>query len=187
MSTLLAPAASLARLVPYHRAVFPRATLYHLWALMESQGATPLLFHGQQGPESMRGDLVAFTRMLEPVQGETHVLLVTRPESSDLEGFLWFDDVVGLGENAGTRAAFNVFYRRRFWGRPAREASSMALRYGFTVLGFSTIWGWTPWPAAARHAEAIGMQPVATLPGFSAGGRDLYMFRATREEVLDGH
>lgn len=174
---------TLARLVPYHRAVFPRDTLWHLWSLMESQGAAPLLFHGQQGPESTRGDLVAFVRLLEPAQGETYLLLATRPDSAELEGFVWFDDIVRLGENT-VRAAFNVCYRRRFWGQPAREASRMALRYGCEILGFSAIWGWTPWPVAARHAEAIGMTRMATLPGFAAGSRDLSLFRVLREEVL---
>lgn len=181
-----APSVPLAHLVPYHRAVFPRGSLYSLWSLMEEQGAAPLLFHGQQGPEQTRGDLVAFVRMLEPAQGETHVLLITRPDSSELEGFLWFDDVVGLGESPGTRAAFNVFYRRRFWGHPAREASRMGLRYGFEVLKFSAIWAWTPWPNAARHAAAIGMTLMADLPGFAAAGRDLTIFRALPDEVRRG-
>ena len=176
------PRGTLARLIPYHRTAGPRDALYHLWDLMEAQGGGPLLFHGQLGPESVRGDLIAFTRMLAPQQGDCYVLLAAKPDVAQLEGFIWFDDVVHLG--AHTRAAINVFYRRRFWGAPARDATRQALRYGVTVLGFHSIWGWSPWPNAVRHARAVGMTVMAELPGFATGGRDLTIVRATREEIL---
>lgn len=174
------------RLWPYSRGYYPRDTLYHLWRLVEEDNAAPSLFHSQlcpipTVPYEWRGDLVEFVKVFE---SESRILLIAQSVQKDeIAGFFWFDDVVSK-----FRASCNIFYRRRYWGHPAREASRLAIGYGFEFLEFKSVWAYTPWDHAAKHAEAVGFHPLISLPEmFQSQNSDgklypLHILRLTRQE-----
>lgn len=169
------------QLWPYSRGLYPRDMLYTLWRLVEAEGGAETLFHSQMGGESdpypWRGDLTEFVKYMDDPCRRI-VLMAMQGES--LVGVVWFDDLV-----AGHRAAYNLFFRRRAWGTVAHEATALALRYGFDVLGVQSIWGYTPWRSAIRHGLRHGFSIVATLPGFARiNGQptDITMLRLTKEE-----
>lgn len=155
------------RLHVYQRGQWPPETLATLWKLlMPDQETAKTIFFGRaplaSTPYPMLGDLVEFVRFFEPESGQRRLLIaenITTP--GDVVGIFWFDDLV-----PGHRAAGNVLYRRRYWGTPAREASRLALAWGFAELGVRAIWAYTPWRLAVRHCEAVGLRLVATLPDF---------------------
>ena len=175
------------KLYPYVRGHFPPEALYSLWHLMRSQGALSKIFYGPAYPADsppylMRGDLIEFVKTFEPVEANQRLLLIvqsmTNPE--EIAGMVWFDDLI-----ANHRAAGSVFYRRKFWGEPAREATRLAMAWAFAVLNVVACWAYTPWKTGRRHAEAVGMKCVATLPHYILIGdapTDLSVYRLTREE-----
>lgn len=177
------------RLDIYSRADYPPDTLYTLWKAMQLDKATDKVFTQAPGdsaePQTL-GDLVDFVRMFEP-QGQQRVLLIATSvkgagaTDADLAGMVWFDDFLG------GRCAINAFYRRRYWGHPAREATRLALRWGFDAFAVPAIWAYTPWANAASHAEAVGMSKVARLPDYLVIGgtpRDLVILRMRKEEMV---
>lgn len=179
LSTLLT--GTQVQLWPYSRGLYPRDTLHTLWRMVEAGGGAAQVFHSQLGGESdpypWQGDLTEFVNYFnEP--GRRILLMAMRGEA--LVGLCWFDDIV-----PGFRAAYNLFFRRRAYGLVAHEATALALRYGFDVLGVQSIWGYTPWRAAVEHGLRHGFSVVATLPGFArVNGKptDITMLRITKEE-----
>lgn len=147
------------RLFPYVRGYYPRDTLARLWGYVEAQGAARKLFYAQPGTDEERGDLTHFVEYF--ADSARRLLLIPERDQQPM-GLVWLDDII-----PGFKAAMNVFYRRRFWGTPAREATTLAVAYCFNDLHFQTLWGYTPWPEAQSHAEAVGFQAVARLPGFA--------------------
>lgn len=143
----------------YERGVFARDVLYALWRHVEDAGGSVNLFYAQQGPDSHRGDLQEFVSYF--TDPKRIVLLAQSHATKDFAGLVWFDDVV-----AGHRAAINVFFRRRAWGHPARDAVRLACMHAFDHLRLQSIWAYTPWPAAWRMGEALGFQHIALLPEF---------------------
>ena len=174
------------KLYPYVRGLWPPETLFTLWQMMRDQDAGEKIFFGRPGggtPYSTAGDLVDFVKFFEPEPpAQRHLLLAqSQAEPDQIVGIFWFDDLV-----PGHRAAGSVLYRKRYWGEPAREASRLALAYGFEVLGVGSIWAYTPWRTGFKHAEAAGMNHVATLPNYviAADGKpmDLHILRVLKEE-----
>lgn len=173
------------RLWPYIRGAYPRETPYRLWQLIESEQAGQRLFwvDAQGLRANTVGDLHDFMAFASQ---ERRLILMAESLANpgDLAGLFWFDDIT-----EGFKAGAGVCYRRRYWGAPAREASRLALRYGFAAWGLEAIYAFTPWRIAKKHAEACGMATVATLPRFIKLGdvfHDLYVCRITREEAGDG-
>jgi RimJ/RimL family protein N-acetyltransferase len=175
------------RLHLYRRGAWPPETLFTLWQAMRADGALEKVFWGippgGQAPFSMQGDLVSFVKLFDPDPPARRDVLIAESlvHQGELVGAFWFDDHV-----PGVRVAGSVWYRRRFWGVAAREASKLAVRWGFATFDVPAIWAYTPWPVAARHAEAEGLQVVARLPDYiHAEGRlhDLYVLKVLREEV----
>ncbi|HMC63819.1 MAG TPA: GNAT family protein [Gemmataceae bacterium] len=176
------------RLWPYFRGVYPRNTLASLWQVMEADQAVEKVFHAQpkygrqETPYPIRGDLISFVRYFEPDQEGTRLLLVAQAvESGEVAGMFWFDDII-----IGHKANANIWYRRKFWGHPAREASRIACRYGFEVLGYQAIWALTPWRTAVAHGESMGFEPVTVLPGYlliDDHPADLTVMKLTREDL----
>lgn len=167
------------RLYPYVRGAFPRELLYALWRAVEDEGASRLLFYAQPvTEEAQRGDLQEFVSYLTDPKRVLYVAQSLKDDS--LAGMVWFDDI-----QPGYRAAANVFFRRRAWGAPALEGSRLALAAAFDTLGLESIWAYTPWLHAVRHAKRAGMMPVALLPGFvriDGAARDIHVLRLKRED-----
>lgn len=169
------------QLWPYSRGLYPRDALHTAWRMVEDGGGATQVFHAQRGgehdPYPWTGDLTEFVRYFDD-PGRRILLLAMRGDA--LVGLCWFDDIV-----AGHRAAYSMFFRRRAWGAIAHEATALAFRYGFEVLGVQSIWGYTPWRAAVEHGKRHGMAVVATLPSFGlidGRPRDITVVRITREE-----
>ena len=171
------------RLLPYVRGHWPPETLVVLWRMVRDEGAQGKIFFAGPGsttPFPTQGDLVHFIKFFDPEPPVQRLLLIAHSAENDLAGLFWFDDFV-----PGHRVTGNVCYRRRYWGEPAREASRLALAYGFEVLGVRSIWAYSPWKTGIHHGEAVGMTQVATLPDFAmAGGQalDLAILRMRRED-----
>ena len=167
------------RLYPYQRGAFPREVLYACWRAVEDEGAARLLFYAQPvAQESERGDLTEFVSYF--TDAKRVVYIVQNLKTDELAGMIWFDDI-----QPGYRAAANVFFRRRAWGAPALEGSRLALGHVFETLGVQSIWAYTPWKHAVRHATRAGMMPVALLPGFvriDGVARDIHVLRLRRED-----
>lgn len=167
----------------YQRGYFPRGTLHTLWSYVEHDKAAPKLFYAQppqDSPESIVGDLAAFVGYFEDPK---RVLLIVE-EQNDVMGMVWFDDIF-----PGHRAAVNAFYRRRYWGQRSRQATRQAMRVAFDGLKVESLWAYTPWPEAMKHAQACGMKIHATLRGFAMVNgalRDLAILRMEKGDVLDG-
>ena len=167
------------RLYPYQRGAFPREVLYACWRAVEDEGAARLLFYAQPcQEEAERGDLTEFVSyMTDPKR----LVYIAQSLTTDaLAGMVWFDDI-----QPNHRAAANVFFRRRAWGAPALEGSRLALGHVFDTLKVESIWAYTPWKHAVRHAERAGMMPVALLPGFvriDGAPRDIHVLRIRRED-----
>ena len=176
-----------ARLYPYVRGHWPPETLYALWKLlMPDQETAKKIFFGRPAPAGapypILGDLVEFVRFFDPDPPGQRRLLIAQSlrEPDQVVGLFWFDDLV-----PGHRAAGNVLYRRRFWGAPAREASRLALAWGFAELGVRAIWAYTPWRIAVKHCEAVGLSLVATLPEFIEVDHvptDMHILRVRKED-----
>ena len=167
------------RLYPYQRGAFPREVLYACWRAVEDEGAARLLFYAQPvTDEAQRGDLTEFVSyMTDP---KRLLYIAQNLKTDQLAGMVWFDDI-----QPGYRAAANVFFRRRSWGAPALEGSRLALGHVFETLHVESIWAYTPWPHAVRHAQRAGMMPVALLPGFvrvDGVARDIHVLRLRRED-----
>jgi len=176
------------RLYPYVRGHWPPETLYALWKLlMPDQDTAKNIFFGRSvlGPPTpypTLGDLVEFVRFFDPdPPGQRRLLIAESLRTpGEVVGLFWFDDLV-----PGHRAAGNVLYRRRFWGAPAREASRLALAWGFAELGVRAIWAYTPWRVAVKHCEAVGLRLVATLPEFvelDGVPTDMHILRVRKED-----
>lgn len=174
-----------ARLHPYTRGYSSRDLLYLLWRFMEDEGGAARLFYAQtvaETPISQRGDLTEFLAYFN--DPKRLLVVVQNIKTDQLAGMVWFDDLV-----PGFRAAANCFYRRRSWGHPAREGSRLAVGYAFELLGLRSVWAYTPFPEAAKHAEAIGMHRVAVLPGFvsiNESPRDVHILKVHREDFQHG-
>lgn len=164
------------KLWPYVRALMPPDILYQLWALMLHEQARQLVF--QSGQTEVRGDLVdALTYFNDE---DMVLLLVTDTQGAHLLGACWFHDFVDRH-----RAFASVFVRRSAWGRPAREASRLAIAYAFEVVQLDNLWCASPWPIAIRHAEALGFQEVARLPEYhrtEQGTHDTVILRLRQED-----
>lgn len=175
------------KLFPYMRGHFPPETLATLWALMRQQGAIERIFFGpsatQTTPFPIRGDLVDFIKAFDPERPVDRWLLIVQSQKhpEDIAGMVWFDDHIPKHRVAGS-----VFYRRKYWGRPAEEATRLAIRWAFAQLEVKGVWAYSPWRTGQRHALRVGMTHIATLPGYVMLGDkpgDLAMYRVTREEA----
>jgi RimJ/RimL family protein N-acetyltransferase len=154
-----------------------RSILGVLWHLMEREGATAKVFHAQQGPAAERGDLVEFVRYFD--DPKRYLLMAVTAEAEPV-GMVWFDDVV-----MNHRAAVNIFYARKVWGRQARATTADAVTWAFRSLGVSAIYGYTPWRTAVRHGQSLGFHIVATLTGYAfvdGAPKDVTILRMLRAE-----
>lgn len=167
------------RLYLYKRGAFPRELLWAMWQAVEAEQASRLLFYAQNvTTESERGDLQEFVTYFTDAKRLVYVAQSLKDDT--LAGMVWFDDI-----QPGFRAAANVFFRRRAWGAAALEGSRLALGAAFESLGVESIWAYTPWLHAVRHAKRAGMMPVALLPGFvriDGAARDIHVLRLRRED-----
>jgi RimJ/RimL family protein N-acetyltransferase len=170
------------RLWPWVRGLYGRDDLYHVWRLIEQEpGAVQKLFYTQQcADESQRGDLQTFCEYMS----SRLLLLAQSVTDQQLIGCVWFEDVV-----PDWRATISMFYRRTYWGTPAREATRLAVRYAFEVLQVPQVWGITPQRLALRHGLALGFTHLATLPGYvrlAGQPRDVFVLRLTHDEFTVG-
>jgi hypothetical protein len=173
------------KLYPYVRGQFPPETLFTLWSLMRSQGALDRIFFGRPNelPFQTRGDLVEFIRVFEPEPPAQRWLLMvgSQKKPDDIVGMCWFDDYVPKHRVAGS-----VFYRRKYWGEPAAEATRLAIRWAFACLEVQSVWAYSPWKAGQQHALHAGMTHVATLPAYVVigdGPADMAIYRVTQDEA----
>ena len=166
------------RMWPYSRGEFPRDVLYRLWRATE--GLEDLIFFGSDDDNmssyKRRGDLTEFMiYMAEP----TRFVLIAEVKD-EIAGAFWIDQVKPRFSGAAS-----YFYRRKFWGHAAREASSIGCRYGFEILELEQLWGMTPWMTSIKHARVQGAKLIATLPGFyliDGLPHDCYVSRLTKED-----
>ena len=167
------------RLHLFQRSGFPRATLYTLWRYVEDAGAYQQLFYAQPvQDENDRGDLIEFVNYF--TDSKRILYICQSLKTDDVAGMVWFDDI-----QPGWKAAANIFFRRRYWGKPALEGARLALGHIFDTLKVESIWAYTPWKHAISHAERAGMIAVALLPGFvriNGAPRDIHVLRVLRED-----
>lgn len=147
------------RLWPYTPELYPPDTLVQLWRLLQADHAASKVFWARTAdPASDPAPVPFFMAFMAQV-----ILLIPQDlATGEVMGFCWFDDIV-----FGHRAAFNMFYRRHWWGHSAREATALAMGYGHTVMGWPTLWGLTPWALAVQHGLALGWDHLAVLPGYA--------------------
>lgn len=171
---------------PYFRGLYARDFLYHLWKLMDNEGAAKLIFFGQDvgDEEAIRGDLTEFLRFFEPViPGQRMIIAVEHKTQKEIMGFCWFDTII-----ADVKANFGVFYRQKFWGPDTRSASRAVLDYGFQTWNLQMIYAYTPWQAARQHGLAIGMRELCKLPDYvkiKGNAQDVYCLGISKEQ-FDG-
>lgn len=158
------------RLWPYAKECFAPDILVQVCQQLNDSGMASRVFWEaaiEQGEN--RVDLTWFMQYMNDVAP----LFVQDLESGDLVGLVWFNNF-----SAKHRANINVWYRRKAWGKPAREGTAIATRYAFALWGLQQIWGFTPWPEAVKHVIPLGYKQIATLPGYAyslGSPRDLYI------------
>lgn len=164
----------LVRLWPYASAApFPRDLLYRVWHMIEAERGWHKLFWWQPGPAAQRGDLTTFARYMQ----DKIPLLVEDRATGKLCGLIYFDEAL-----AGLRANISIWFAKAAWGATATEAGAIATRYAHACLGFPTLWGVTPWKAAARYAVRCGYRHVATLPAYvRINGKPMPMYYTSHE------
>ena len=173
-------------LYPYDRRYMPPETLYTLWQILREEGADKKVFWNSSptaGTQDTAGDLVSFVKMFSPEPPTIRKLWIamSTEDPTQIAGAFWLDDFYH-----GIRASVSVFYRRRFWGKVAREGGFLACRYAFEALEIPSLWCYTPWKTAQHHAESVGFRLIARLPKFvSVAGTpsDLLVMRLLPEDL----
>lgn len=150
------------KLTPWYRGIGNRDTIFYLWRMMEEENATKYVFYGQDyepEDEPLRGDLVDFVRYFEPLVGDTKQILITQTQADELMGYSWYEKIT-----LGVRANCGVFYKRKFWGSMAREASRASIDWAFDKLEIKELIAYTPWKWAINHCLWLGMTVIDTVP-----------------------
>ena len=152
----------LVKLWPWARGYYKRDLLYFLWKMMEEERMTDTIFYAKTSskddtPVSTHMDLIDFIAYF--AGSERLLLIPTSLATGEIIGFSWYDGAV-LGEYA----LGSMFYRKKFWGEVAKEATQLALRYGFEICGFKKVWGHSPWMASVKHRARVGFTEMAELP-----------------------
>ena len=149
-------------LTPYDRGFYRRDLVYQLWALMEKEQAIDWVFYEtplQDEAKHAHGDMVHFINYFDdPCK---IILVVQHNESQEIAGLCWFDIQCDR-----FRALANWWIRRKFWGKPAREAGVIACDYIFHNLKIPHIWGYSPWLTSAKSGMSFGFDYVVALPDY---------------------
>lgn len=144
---------------PYSNKYFPQETLLTAWRTINDSGAAYKAFWPfAQAKEKTTVDLPFFMDYMN----KCALLLVQNAASKELIGLIWFDDI-----QIGHRANANIFFIRKGRGPWANEASEIAIQYAFKAFMVKSLWGFTPWPEAVKHAERAGFKYVASLPDYA--------------------
>lgn len=166
------------RLLPYARGIYGRDTLYTIWRLIEDEQMAQQIFYSQQcTDERWRGDLVECVSYFNSIHPQRMLVIPQDKASEALMGLVWFDHLGHVG-------SIGLCYRKQFRGKRSHEATKLACQYAFEVLGFTRIFGFTPYKEAIRHGLAMGWTRVGTLPGFvriHGQDRDLYQIMGMKE------
>ena len=177
----------LVKMWPWARGFYKRDMLYDLWQIMEAEGMTDTIFYSAtikaDVPVSTHMDLIEFVNYFG-TSGRL-LLIPQHIESGEIIGFSWYENTL-LGEYGQG----NMFYRKKFWGDAALEASQLALRYGFEVFRFKKVWGHSPWLASVKHRAKLGFKEQAAIPEAvidrQGKSRTLYVGVCTREDFYNG-
>lgn len=173
-------------LTPYARGFFRRDLPYHIWALMEKEDATKLVFYeipNNAADKASSGDLVHFVNYFSNDPSKL-LLVVTDRESGEIAGICWFDIQCDR-----FRALANWWMRRKFWGHFTREAGVIACDYMFGNIGVQHLWGYSPWPTSAKSGMSFGFEYMIALPDYlTIGGkpRDMHIVHLSKERFRDG-
>lgn len=149
---------------PWARGFYARDMLYWLWRMMEGERMTDVVFYKKTTlmappPISTHMDLVEFIQFFTLSSGSRLLLIPRVKDTEEVIGFSWYDDVV-LGDSASA----SMFYRKKFWGEVAQEATLLGLRYGFEILKLQKVWGYSPWKASVAHRGRVGFREIAEVP-----------------------
>ena len=147
--------------LPYARGYFARDLLYQVWYYMEKEDAIKLVFselpHTKE-PIPSGGDFVHFLGHVN----QPNVIPLVIEANNEIAGFMWFQ--IGV---PGYRAEGSEWFRRKYWGYPAREGVRLCLDYMFhSAVGVKHIWGRTPWETAMKSCLSLGFELVCVLPDF---------------------
>jgi hypothetical protein len=148
-------------MVPYVRGLYARDLPYQLWRFMEEERAIPKVFSEvPEGAEEQNahGDLIHFVNFLN----DSSKIILIAAVGEEIAGMTWFHV-----QQPKFRAMGNVWFRKKFWGEPAREGGRISLDYMFNCVGVEHIWGETPWMEAARYCMDIGFDYVVALPDYA--------------------
>lgn len=147
------------RLWPYARGYYAPDLLVSVCAQLNASGMAPRVFwEAATRAEQHHVDLAWFLGYMH----EVLPLLVQDRTSGALVGLVWFTNF-----SKKHRANINLWYERKAWGKPAREGTALATRYAFALWDLRQIWGFTPWPEALKHGQALGYKHLTTLPDYA--------------------
>ena len=172
------------RIHPWARGCYARDMLYFLWKMMENEGMTNTVFYERTSTEdkmpiSTEMDLIEFCHYFSSVSNRL-LLIPQHIETQEVMGFAWYDGVI-----LGVSGKGSMFYRKKFWGEMAKEASTLCLKYGFEILGFQKVWGLSPWQASVKHRARLGFKEVAEVPDAfqdaKGKSRSMYVGVCTKE------
>ncbi len=180
----------LVKLWPFARGYYRRDLYYLLWRMMEDERMTDTIFYryttaANPTPIDTHMDLTEFVQYFSLAIATRLLLIPTYKETGEMIGFSWYDDVV-LGESA----TGNMFYRKKFWGEVAREATELALRYGFGILQLKKVWAYSPWLASVKHRARLGFTEITEIPEAvkdrSGKMRTMYIGALKKEDFHNG-
>lgn len=141
------------RLWPYARGVYPRDTLYRVWAMIEKENGHRRLFYAQACEhQGERGDLESFC-----AQFLGKLVFLVEIGLGRIAGLIWFDQV------QHQTAHINVWSSKAAFGAPFRQAVHLSLGHVRQAFGWQRVWAYTPWPEAKKLALDCGFKLEATL------------------------
>ena len=161
---------------PYARHVqYPPDTLYHLYRAMVAEETLERVFYSEH-----KTDIISFCEYFD----RAILFLATTPDVQHILGAVWFTDPM-----KNCKANISVWYSRRAHGEMARDITDRTVRFAMDAFHWKTLWAFTPWRLAHRHALLTGFTFVATLPQFIVhrSGKPMDMHVLKRGEYYVGH
>jgi hypothetical protein len=149
----------------YGRGTYPSDLLYEIWRTLKDEDALHLMFPDyfkwpQKSSFDQRMDLGKFVQLATD-WGENACLLVAQHKAKDFAGYILFTDLL-----PGYDGKVHVFFKRRYWGKIAREGTALAYDFAKNCLRLKRLWDFVCWHHAVRIAQDFGFKEVAVLPKF---------------------